>query len=68
MQHVLQYYYNITLNKTDIYGTHGTMKSDSGGLIRGLQRPRVSNALFYHFQCGAMEGYVTVHVAVNIIT
>ena len=50
MQHVLQYYYSITLNKNEIViynGTHGTMKSDSGGMIRGFcQRPRVSNVFF----------------------
>ena len=32
--------YNISLNKNEIYGTHGTMKLDYGGLIRGLQQPR----------------------------
>ena len=45
---------------------HGTMKSDCGGLILGLERPRVSNVLF--FTIFNVERYVTAHVAVNIMT
>ena len=69
MQHVLQYYYNITLNKSEytIRNPRNNEKFDSGGLIRGLQRPHVSNMLFLPFSMlsdGAMECSVTVNGAV----